>query len=151
MVKTLMTTCAFILVSGNICHAQTRPISNGERSLITSSYGHLLKDARSAQYRMQPIPLIDNQKGGKFVYCFEVNAIHMAAIRVTRPSSARLHDRTVRSYRLAMMAILMTTRGQFPARPQICAELSDIPSLRITDVRCCLVQATSDRPHQTTD
>ena len=74
MVKTLIATCAFVLVGGSICHAQTRPITNGERSLITSSYGHLLKDARSAQYRMQPIPLTDNQKGGKFVYCFEVNA-----------------------------------------------------------------------------
>ena len=74
MVKTLMTTCAFVLVSGSICHAQTRPISNGERSLITNSYGHQLKDAASAQYRMQPIPLTDNQKDGKSVYCFQVNA-----------------------------------------------------------------------------
>ena len=74
MIKRLIATCTFVLVSGSICHAQTRPISNGERSLITGSYERLLKDAGSAQYRMQPIPLADNQKGGKFVYCFEVNA-----------------------------------------------------------------------------
>jgi hypothetical protein len=74
MVKTLIATCAFVLVGGGICHAQTRPITNGERSLITSSYGNLLKDAGSAQYRMQPIPLSNNQKDGKTVYCFEVNA-----------------------------------------------------------------------------
>jgi hypothetical protein len=74
MIKSLIATSAALLVSGNICHAQSRAISDMERSLITSSYGQLLKDAGSAQYRMQPIPLSDNQKGGMFVYCFEVNA-----------------------------------------------------------------------------
>jgi hypothetical protein len=74
MIKLLITASAALLVSGNICHAQSRAISNIERSLITNSYGQLLKDAGSAQYRMQPIPLSDNQKGGMFVYCFEVNA-----------------------------------------------------------------------------
>jgi hypothetical protein len=74
MIKTLVATSAALLVSGSVCHAQSRPISDAERSLITSSYGQLLKDAGSAQYRMQPIPLTDNQKGGKFVYCFQVNA-----------------------------------------------------------------------------
>ena len=74
MIKRLIATCSFLLVSGSICHGQTRPISNGERSLITGYYARLLKDAGSAQYRMQPIPLTDNQKGGQFVYCFEVNA-----------------------------------------------------------------------------
>ncbi len=74
MITTRLATCAFVLTIGSTCHAQTRPISNGERSLITSSYGQLLKDAGSAQYRMQPIPLSDNQKDGKSVYCFEVNA-----------------------------------------------------------------------------
>jgi hypothetical protein len=74
MIKTVVATCAFVLTSGSICHAQTRQISNVERSLITSSYGHTLKDADSAQYKMQPIPLTDNQKDGRTVYCFEVNA-----------------------------------------------------------------------------
>jgi hypothetical protein len=74
MIKTLVATSAALLVSGGICHAQSRPISDAERSLITNIYGHLLKDAGSAQYRMQPIPLTDNQTGGNFVYCFEVNA-----------------------------------------------------------------------------
>jgi hypothetical protein len=74
MIKSLVITSAITLVSGSTCQAQSRPISDTERSLITSSYGHLLKDTGSAQYRMQPIPLTDNQKGGIFVYCFEVNA-----------------------------------------------------------------------------
>ncbi len=74
MIKTLVAASAIILLNGSICQAQNRPITDTERSLITSSYGRLLKDGGSAQYRMQPIPLNDNQKGGMFVYCFEVNA-----------------------------------------------------------------------------
>jgi hypothetical protein len=74
MIKSLIATSAALLVSGSICHAQSRAISDIERSLITNSYGQLLKDAGSAQYRMQPIPVSDNQKGGMFVYCFQVNA-----------------------------------------------------------------------------
>lgn len=73
MIKTAIGVCIVVLF-GSPCHAQTRPISSGERALITSSYGYQLKDAASAQYRMQPIPLADNQKDGRSVYCFEVNA-----------------------------------------------------------------------------
>jgi len=74
MTKTLLTACALVLAGGSICHAQTRPISNAERAVITSSYGRLLKDAGSAQFKMQPIPLANNQTNGTTIYCFEVNA-----------------------------------------------------------------------------
>lgn len=63
-----------VVLSVAPCYAQSRPISGVEKTLITTTYGNQLKDAGSAQYRMQPIPLADNQKDGKTVYCFEVNA-----------------------------------------------------------------------------
>ena len=74
MRKTLIAAGVLTLIGPNICHAQTRPISKVEHALITDSYGRVLKDAASAQYRMQPIPLADNQKDGTTIYCFEVNA-----------------------------------------------------------------------------
>lgn len=74
MWKTLIAAGVLTLIGPNICHAQTRPISKGEHALIADSYGRVLKDAASAQYRMQPIPLADNQKDGTTIYCFEVNA-----------------------------------------------------------------------------
>lgn len=74
MTKILLAACALVVAGGGICHAQTRPISNAERALITNSYGRLLKDAGSAQFKMPPIPLADNQTNGTTIYCFEVNA-----------------------------------------------------------------------------
>lgn len=74
MRKTFIAACVLVLVGTSICHARNRPISKDEHVLITDSYGRKLKDAASAQYRMQPIPLVDNQKDGTTIYCFEVNA-----------------------------------------------------------------------------
>ena len=73
MIKTAIAISAVVL-SVSPSYAQSRPISSVEKTLITTTYGNQLKDAGSAQYRMQPIPLADNQKDGKTVYCFEVNA-----------------------------------------------------------------------------
>jgi hypothetical protein len=72
--RTLLAASVVVIGGTSTCHAQSRPISKGEHALITDSYGRMLKDAASAQYRMQPIPLADNQTDGKTVYCFEVNA-----------------------------------------------------------------------------
>ena len=73
MIKTAIAMTAVVLSVGP-CYSQSRPISSAEKTLIVTTYGSRLKDAGSAQYRMQPIPLADNQKGGKTIYCFQVNA-----------------------------------------------------------------------------
>lgn len=55
-------------------HSQSRAISRAEQKIIASSYGRVLKDPASAQYRWPMLPTEATLKGGEIAYCFQVNA-----------------------------------------------------------------------------
>jgi len=56
------------------CSAQSRSLTDGEKKLISNTYGAKLKDPVSAQYRWAALPLADNLKQGLTATCFQVNA-----------------------------------------------------------------------------
>jgi hypothetical protein len=55
-------------------HAETRPLTDAEKKIITSAHGSDLKDPQSAQYRWADLIIEPSAKGAEFAYCFQVNA-----------------------------------------------------------------------------
>ncbi|WP_375786301.1 hypothetical protein ACE10Z_01085 [Bradyrhizobium sp. Pha-3] len=60
--------------SVEVCHAETRPLNDAERKIISGSYGADLKDPVSAQYRWPDLIIDPAAKGDEVGYCFRVNA-----------------------------------------------------------------------------
>lgn len=62
------------IVSIAPAYAQSRVITEGERKVVSNSYGQQLKDPSSVQYRWGVIPPAENAKIGEIAYCFQANA-----------------------------------------------------------------------------
>ncbi|WP_143271686.1 hypothetical protein [Bradyrhizobium mercantei] len=60
--------------SVGVCRAETRPLADGEKKIISDSYGADLKDPVSAQYRWSDLVIDPAAKGNEVGYCFRVNA-----------------------------------------------------------------------------
>lgn len=63
-----------LLATASESVAQSRPLAEAEKKIISQSYGRDLRDPQSAQYEWAPIPLKPKGTANIAMYCFRVNA-----------------------------------------------------------------------------